>query len=243
MVYKKIGYFLIVLLIFSGVAQAGEVIVEPAGFNLDLVAGDIVTKSMNVTWTGSNAVVGFVTTPTCPCTGIDVNYSKDVLVLFPNEPVLLDMTITTAIDLVPDTYHIKTDIYTEVDTVIEQEIIYEEIVVYEEIENLSRINVLLNIIRELNQELNESKDNISSPHLAMLLNSINNATNLLLDEIGRIKDGESFIIKEEVDLLPIWIAIVLVFVVLLLLLMVIYKKYDKEMRKRTQETTIRRRHE
>ena len=177
--------FAAMVIIFSGVAQAGNIIVAPTEYNVDLIGGDTITRSITITWTGETAVVGFIETDIAPDgEGIDITYSEDPIVLYPNIPNTINMTIATAINLAPIIYTITTLVFTEVEEVIEYRsrgggttTIYETI----EIENITNINRLLDIIRQLKDELNATKDNCTEQILLL--------TGIIIDTLDAIVDS------------------------------------------------------
>lgn len=183
---RKTCYFAIgIILLFSGIAQAGNIIVEPTEYNVDLIGGDTITRPIIITWMGETAVVGFIETSIAPDgEGIDITYSEDPVVLYPSIPNTINMTIATAINLVPGDYVITTLVFTEVEEVIEYRsrgggttTIYETT----EVENITRINMLLDIIQQLKDRLNETKGNCTEQIL--LLTGIIDALDEMIENL------------------------------------------------------------
>ncbi|GAH70991.1 unnamed protein product, partial [marine sediment metagenome] len=155
-------YFLVAVvalfsIVFTSMASA-EIIVSPETIHVYLTGGDTVTEQITITWKGEAAVVAFIETEITPDDeGIDITYSEDPVVLYPGTPNTIDMTISTVINIAPGNYTITTLIFTEVEKWIEYRdrgggttTIYETV----EVENLTRINALLDIIRQLSNEIN-----------------------------------------------------------------------------------------
>jgi len=92
-----------------------EIIVDPSSFIVDLVGGCNATRNINVTWTGSNAVLCNISTNVtsdCPGNngeGINVTYSENLT--FTLEPGInhVEMTIEAAVNIMPGVYTIITD--------------------------------------------------------------------------------------------------------------------------------------
>ena len=179
------------LILFSGIVHAGDIVVDPPDYNVDLIGGDTIIRPITITWTGEAAVVGFIETGIIPDgEGIDIVYSEDPIILYPGVPNTIDMTIATAINLVPGDYVITTLVFTEIEKVIEYRssgggggttYIYETI----EIENITQINILLDIIQQLNDKLNATNEN-NSEQIALLtsiIDTLNNAVVFLEDQL------------------------------------------------------------
>jgi len=176
-------------IVFSSVASA-EITVSPETMQLYLTGGDVVTEQITITWKGETATVAFIETEITPDgKGINVTYSEDPVVLYPGAPKTIDITIATAINIAPGNYTITTLIFTEVEKWIEYRggdttTIYETV----EIENLTRINTLLDSIRQLRDELNMTKGNYTEQ--IALLNGIIDTLDDLVESLEEQLEGE-----------------------------------------------------
>ena len=217
--------FAVVLLLFSGVAQAGNIIVEPTEYNVDLIGGDTIIRPITITWTGETTVVGFIETDIAPDgKGIDVTYSEDPVVLYPGIPNTINMTIATAINLVPGDYVITTLVFTEIEKVIEYRsrggggttTIYETI----EVENITRINMLLDIIQQLKDRINETEGNCTEQIL--LLTGIIDALDEMIDSIEDTQPEDA---KEDDWWLPFIVFLAIAYIILVIAIVYLYHKF------------------
>ena len=239
----RICYILVVIaILYSGIAQAGNIAVEPNKYDIDLTASETITLPINITWTGDSAVVGFLSTEVEPdWEGITVNYSDSVVVLLPNEKKHVNMTIATAVNLMPGRYVITTKVNTEIEKIVKykEKIVHENTVEYgnADVENLTKVNILLDMIDQLNQKLNETRKNVSNPEILKLLENISIAYNALNQNINSAM-AEMEKNDNQSQPLLIWAVLVsLSFVVVLLLLLVafLYKKIKTIVREESEK--------
>ena len=219
----RLVIFTVALLLFSGIVQAGTVIVEPTEYSVDIIGGNTVKRPITITWTGETAIIGFIETDITPDgKGIGVTYSEDPVILYPGIPNTINMTLTTAINIVPGDYVITTLVFTEIEKVIEYRnrggdtiTIFKTI----EVENSTHINMLLDIIQQLKDEINATKGNYTEQTL--LLTGVIDA----LDEIVNSLDDMSQQQPEEGAKEDNWWILFVVFLAIVNSLLVIAMVY------------------
>ena len=215
-IYKV--YFLVALfsIVFGGIVSAHIEISSSTPMDLDLVGGDTVTNQITITWRGEAPVVGFIETNITPdAEGITVTYSENPVILIPNTPKTVDMIINVAINIMPDNYIITTIILTEIEEVIKYRsggttIIYrdKEIIV----ENLTRINELLLIIQQLQDQINQTANCTEClPLIAKLQDTIDKLTTIIEEGISKE--------EPEPDKPYDWTGIFFVFIIVLCILL------------------------
>lgn len=215
-IYK--AYFLVALfsIVFSGIVSA-HIEVSPPTIDLDLVGGDTVTEQITIIWKGEAPVVGFIETTIMPDgVGINVTYSENPVILIPNIPKTVDMIINVAINIMPDSYVITTIVLTEIEEIIEYRsggttIIYKEIIV----ENLTRINELLLIIQQLQDQINQTANCTECLSLIdMLQDTIDELLAIIEDASKEEPEPEKLEPDEPYD----WTGIFFVFIIMICIL-------------------------
>jgi len=183
----KIFFIMAVTILFcSGVASA-NIEISPPAINLNLVGGGVATEPITITWRGEAPVVGFIETNIDPDgEGINVTYSENPIILIPNIPKTVDMTIKVAVNIMPDNYIINTVVLTDIEEVIKYRsggttTIYKDKEII--IENLTRINELLLIIQQLYDQINQTANCTEClPLIVMLQNTIDELTAIIKED-------------------------------------------------------------
>lgn len=227
--YKKCYLMMaVMLLLFSGVASA-DIEINPSTIDLNLIGGDTVTKQITITWKGEVAVVGFIETTITPDgEGINVTYSEDPVILYPNTPNTIDMTIATAINIIPSKYVITTQVFTEIEKVIEYRDRRGTTTIYKtiEIENITYINILLENIQQLKDEINVTNDNCTEKTQSLndIINILDDMIDYLNYQLQQEPEPEDMI-KEDKSIFIVFLILIWVVLILVIALAILYDKF------------------
>jgi len=173
--------FVVSLFLVIVSVHAAEVSVSPSEFEVSLYAGDSYQKNITVLWKDQTDVVGHIVTEITQESGefdgvgFNITYSENPLVLHPNTPKKVAMTITTLPNLVPGTYVISAQVGVEMERNIETK---QPIIHYYSGAHKKAID-------ELNETLNKTleKLNISEGKLNENMKKLNE-TEFLLNQTG-----------------------------------------------------------
>lgn len=180
---SKMSYLMIVILLLLGGTASADIEISQSSIELNLVGGDTVTEGIIITWTGETVIVGFIETDIIPDEeGINVAYSENPVILYPNVPRVVNMTIATAINIVPDNYVIITQVFTDIEKVIEYRdggtrIVYKTV----KVEDVIRINELLETIQQLRDEISMVEGNCTEQ--VELLADIIASLDVIIDDL------------------------------------------------------------
>ncbi|RLB78904.1 MAG: hypothetical protein DRH06_00380 [Deltaproteobacteria bacterium] len=113
----RVKYFIIIIIAFAVIPISSEakLAVHPEKISLNLHGGEHVTKYLVVAHTESVPLAVIIKTKIYPDReGINITYSKQNFVLFPDQPEIIQMDIDVAKNIKPGKYVIKTQFNTSV---------------------------------------------------------------------------------------------------------------------------------
>jgi len=179
----RVKYITIILLIFTLIPAISnaKLAVHPEKISLDLYGGEHITKYLVVAHTEKVPLAVIVKTKIYPdAEGINVTYSKQNFVLFPNQPEIIQMDIDVANNIKPGEYTIKTQFNASIlQRVIENQTIITRTV----IENAT--SIVDQIIEQLeNQTINMTYENMAQiiQQLKQLRNQLEELSNTSIKE-------------------------------------------------------------
>jgi len=143
----RVKYLIIIVLAFVLVPISSEakLAVHPERIFLNLYGGEHVTKYLVVAHTESVPLAVIIKTKIYPDgEGINVTYSKQNFVLFPNQPEIIQMNIDVAKNIKPGKYVIKTQFNT---SALQKIVVNQTNATYAGIENVTA--AIEQIIKEL----------------------------------------------------------------------------------------------
>lgn len=140
MIRKTLIIFTILVLTGSVMAVGGNLDIEPTSYSLDLNAGDQITKTVELTWSGKDDTTVYVDSKVSSektnAVGVNVSNDPEEVVLDSGETVDIQINLSSSFGLEPDNFTIRTEASAE--PVVAGE---EETVQVEELEPGENVNV------------------------------------------------------------------------------------------------------
>jgi hypothetical protein len=227
------------VLLLSNIISASSIIVDPDAIVIDQFGGETVTEQITFTWTGETAVVGFIETEILPDgEGVTVTYSENPVILIPDVPKVIDMTIAVALNIMPGNYTIDTVVLTEIEEIIKYKTIhkttYETIYRTIDIENLTRVNELITIIQQLQEKINQTTNCTDLSPLLVLLQDTFDELAITIEDV---LDEEPKDMTKEYNwwLVPIILLVLINFVLIIIVAVYLHRKVRVLESQRTKE--------
>jgi hypothetical protein len=233
---------------FSMGKASDDLTISPDNILLELVAGGFTQGNLTITWSGNKPTIVFFQTKITPSSeGINVTYNgwKNYVFIRPGENIV-DMKITTVLNLKPQKYLITTNVFSTIQTKTITDTETKTITVY--ITDESTIEALHEQLEDLQNQLDEQDDACSATiqELEQKIKELEDMIKMLEDYIERGMDSYpdvggggllnffagimSIAYSHSISWFPVWLA-ALALVALIFVVILVGWRYKKKKRK------------
>ena len=232
----SLAVIVIILLFFSQTVKANNFILEPKEIDINLVAGDTISKRINISWDGEEPTLAFLYAEAIPDEkGLKISFTKNPILLYESKIKNVDMILETQSNLAPGNFTIEIILYTNPEKVVEK-IIEKDGDCSDNSGIITTLNQLQNEIILLKSQINsgdsEDLENINS-QLQELYNKIADLKiSLLTIQNSETSNQKNSLFDEYwLQILAVIGAIFIILLIIIVYLVIVVRKMKKNVNK------------